>query len=84
MLLIGDPQDDRALAGLTPEAWHAWVHAVDRCARARNDIVSLQTLGVREELLDEWEQAALVQRLPFGNVRLLRRGSLWEIGWRTG
>jgi hypothetical protein len=79
MLLIGDPQEDPALAGLSAGAWNAWADAVGLCSSARSDIVQLVRLDVSDEIVDELEQAELVKRLPFGNLRMLRRGTLWEI-----
>jgi hypothetical protein len=79
MLLIGDPEDDPALAALSIGAWNAWARTVARCATTRSDIVHLNVLEASDEDVEEWERAELVQRLPFGNLRMLRRGSLWEI-----
>ena len=79
MLLIADPEDDQALAALTMSAWNEWARAVHYCASIRSDLVQLQSLDVAEEIVEEWEAAGLVQRLPFGNLRMLGRGSLWDI-----
>jgi len=79
MLLIIDPEDHPALAALTRDAWRSWINAVNHCAGIRSDIVPVSCLGLPEEHLVEWERVALAQRLPFGNLRLLRRGTLWDI-----
>jgi len=79
MLLIGDPQDDPALAGLSTSAWNAWADAAGLCSSTRSDIVQLARLDASDEIVDELVQAELVKRLPFGNLRLLHRGTLWEV-----
>ena len=79
MLLIGGRDDDPSLARLSADAWYSWVSAVGHCATMHSDIVPLVELGVPNDTVTEWEKVGLASRVPIGNVRLLRRGSLWEI-----
>jgi hypothetical protein len=79
MLLIAGPKEDPSLARLSVDAWHSWVSAVSHCATMHSDIVPLTELGAADETVTEWERAGLATRVPIGNLRLLRRGTLWEI-----
>jgi hypothetical protein len=79
MLLIAGRNDDPSLARLSADAWCSWVSAVTHCDTMQSDIVPLVELGVPNDTVTEWERAGLASRVPIGNVRLLRRGTLWEI-----
>ena len=82
MLLVADTAANPLLALLSSDARSAWLGAVGRCDLLHTDILEPHELddhGVSEETVDEWEQAALVARLPFGNVRFLARGLLWDL-----
>lgn len=79
VLIVSEPTKHPVLMRLSPEAFHAWHVAVGRCDRFRTDLVDVHELaGVSEELIDEWVDAALASRLPFGHVRILGRGRIWE------
>jgi hypothetical protein len=79
MLLIPIPADDPVLALLSPGALRAWLEVVAHCGSFRTDLVGLEQLqGVDSALIDEWDRAHLVSRLPFGHLRVLARGRLWD------
>ena len=79
MLIVVEPTKHPVLKRLSPAALEAWHIAVARCDRFRTDLVDVHELvDVGEEVIDEWEQAAVARRLPFGHVRILGRGRLWE------
>jgi hypothetical protein len=79
MLLVDGQSDDPSLRRLSIDAWHSWVSAVAHCATIHSDIVPVVELGVTNETVVEWESVGLASRAPIGNLRLLRRGSLWDI-----
>lgn len=79
MLIVVEPSADPILGRLSPEALEAWHVAISRCDRFRTDLVDAHELqGIGEAVLDEWEAAAVARRLPFGHVRMLARGRLWQ------
>ncbi len=83
MLIVVEPSTHPILRRLSPEALAAWHLAISRCDRFRTDLVEVHELqGVGDALIDEWEQASLAARLPFGHVRMLGRGRLWQYDHR--
>jgi hypothetical protein len=84
MFLVVEPALDLALERLSPDARSAWLVAVMHCDRVESDIVPARELdGADESVVDQWVQAGLAARMPFGHVRLLARGRLWDIGARS-
>ena len=79
MLLVAEPESEPILSPLSAEALSAWLGAVGHCGSFHTDIVDIHELSeTSDEVMDEWEHAALVERLPWGNVRFLARKRLWD------
>jgi hypothetical protein len=79
VLLVAEPAADPLLKSLSPEALSAWLAAVGDCDRYRTDILEPRRVQYASwDVIEEWERAALVVRLPFGNLRFLGRGRLWD------
>jgi len=79
MFLVTDPANDPVLEQLKPPARHAYVNAVGHCVRYRTDLMTPHELQRLEPgVVDEWENAKLAQKLPWGHVRLLGRPDLWD------
>ncbi len=78
-MLLVEPAGDPLLRPLSAEALSEWLAAVGDCDRFHTDILEARELDhASEDVIDEWEHAALVLRLPFGNLRFLARGRLWD------
>jgi len=81
VLIVVEPTSHPVLKRLSSQALEAWHVAVGRCDLFRTDIVDAhELLDVSDRIVDEWEQLAIARRLPFGHVRILGRGRLWEYG----
>jgi len=79
LLLVTDLTNDPLLGKLNPPARYAYLDAVGHCVRHSTDLLAPRELQrVDPKLIDEWEAAALVQRLPFGHFRILGRPELWD------
>ena len=78
-MLVAEPAADSRLRGLSARALSEWLVTVAECDLLHTDILEAHRLvEVDPALIDEWERAALVVRLPFGTVRMLALKSLWE------
>jgi hypothetical protein len=79
VLIVAEPSTHPTLKQLSAEALSAWHLAVARCDLFRTDLVEVRELqGVSEDTIDEWARVALASRLPWGHVRLLGRGRIWD------
>jgi len=79
MLVDCEPSTDAVLKPLSAEARSGWLTVIGDCDRFHTDILQAREVEyASEEMIDEWEHAALAARLPFGNLRVLARGRLWD------
>jgi hypothetical protein len=78
MLLVAEYEDPR----LEPLSWgarSAWLRTVGYCSSHHSDIVPPAMVAeTGDPIVREWEHSGLAARLPFGNLRVLARGSLWD------
>jgi hypothetical protein len=78
-MLLVEPATDPLLKPLSTEALSEWLGAVGECDLFHTDILDARELDhASEDVIAELEDAALVARLPFGNLRVLARGWLWD------
>ncbi len=79
-MLLADVGAEPVLKALSAEALSAWLAAVGYCDLFHTDIVDAHELEyASEDVIAEWEHAQLVARLPFGNLRFVARGRLWDL-----
>jgi hypothetical protein len=79
VLLVAEPGTDPLLEPLSEAAFYAWLAAVGYCDRFHTDILQRREVEyATESVIDEWEHAALAERLPGGNLRFLARRRLWD------
>ena len=78
MLLINPPDHPR-LSKLDEGALDEWNVAIGRCARLRTDILGPRHLSDLDvDAIEAWEQAGIVDPLPFGHRRFRDRGRVWD------
>lgn len=79
MLLVDDPLGHPKLAQLSDAARSEWLATVGYCSRTGSDIIEARRiLGLTDAIAEEWEQAGLAAQAPFGHLRMLTRGWIWD------
>jgi hypothetical protein len=78
-MLLVTQATDTPLEPLSPAALDCWLLAVGQCDKLHTDILTIRDLVcASDDVIEEWEHAAVATRLPFGHIRILARGMLWD------
>ena len=79
-MLVAEPAADVRLKRLSPEGLSEWLALIGRCDLLHSDIVDGHELAeIDPAVVDEWDEAGLVERLPFGTLRMLALKSVWVL-----
>jgi hypothetical protein len=84
-VLLATPSTQVPLSHLSEEALAGWLLLVARCSLFGSDILEAHEVEALDgRLVEEWVETGLALRLPYGHLRVLGSGWLWEFERHVG